>query len=64
MLMKATAVHRSFATTPSTAGQGVLVLEAMKMENEIRAEHEGTVTKIHVQPGQAVDLGNPLFELE
>ena len=46
------------------AGQGILVLEAMKMENEIRAEHDGTVSKIHVQPGQAVDLGNPLFELE
>jgi biotin carboxyl carrier protein len=46
------------------AGQGVLVLEAMKMENEIRAEHGGTVTRIHVQPGQAVDNGTPLFELE
>jgi biotin carboxyl carrier protein len=46
------------------AGQGVLVLEAMKMENEIRAEHDGTVTQIHVQPGQAVESGNPLFELE
>lgn len=45
-------------------GQGILVLEAMKMENEIRAEHDGTVTKIHVQPGQAVDMGNPMFELE
>jgi glutaconyl-CoA/methylmalonyl-CoA decarboxylase subunit gamma len=47
-----------------TAGQGVVVLEAMKMENEIRAEHDGTVSKIFVQPGQAVDTGNPLFELE
>lgn len=47
-----------------TAGQGVLVLEAMKMENEIRAEHDGTVTKFHAQPGQAVETGNPLFELE
>jgi biotin carboxyl carrier protein len=45
-------------------GQGILVLEAMKMENEIRAEHDGTVTQIHVQPGQAVESGNPLFELE
>ena len=45
-------------------GQGIIVLEAMKMENEIRAEHDGTVTKIYVQPGQAVDMGNPLFELE
>lgn len=47
-----------------TAGQGVIVLEAMKMENEIRAEHDGTVVKIFVQPGQAVDMGNPLFELD
>ncbi|HJX27699.1 MAG TPA: biotin/lipoyl-containing protein [Thermoanaerobaculia bacterium] len=46
------------------AGQGIVVLEAMKMENEIRAEHEGKILKIHVQPGQAVDAGNPLFELE
>lgn len=47
-----------------TAGQGILVLEAMKMQNEIQAEHDGTVTKIHVQSGQAVDGGNPLFDLE
>jgi pyruvate carboxylase subunit B len=46
------------------AGQGVLVLEAMKMENEIRAEYEGTVIRVHVQPGQAVEMGNPLFDLE
>jgi biotin carboxyl carrier protein len=47
-----------------TAGQGVVVLEAMKMENEIRAEHDGTIGKIFVQPGQPVEMGNPLFELE
>jgi biotin carboxyl carrier protein len=47
-----------------TKGQGIIVLEAMKMENEIRAEHDGTVTKVYVQPGQAVDMGNPLFDLE
>lgn len=46
------------------AGQGVLVLEAMKMQNEILAEHDGTVTRILVQPGQSVDGGEPLFELE
>jgi biotin carboxyl carrier protein len=45
-------------------GQGIIVLEAMKMENEIRAEHDGKVSKLHVQPGQAVDTGNPLFEME
>jgi biotin carboxyl carrier protein len=47
-----------------TTGQGIVVLEAMKMENEIRAEHDGKVSRIHVQPGQAVDTGNPLFEME
>ncbi len=46
------------------AGQGVLVLEAMKMENEISADHDGRIVRIFVQPGQAVEMGNPLFELE
>lgn len=46
------------------AGQGVVVLEAMKMENEIVPEHAGTVAKIHVTEGQAVDAGDPLFDLE
>ncbi len=40
------------------------MLEAMKMENEIRAEHDGKISRIHVQPGQAVDTGAPLFEME
>jgi biotin carboxyl carrier protein len=47
-----------------TAGQGVLVLEAMKMQNEIQAEHDGTVSRILVAAGQPVDGGDPLFELE
>jgi biotin carboxyl carrier protein len=47
-----------------TTGQGVVVLEAMKMQNEIRAEHDGTVTRIHVQTGQAVEGGDPLFEMD
>jgi biotin carboxyl carrier protein len=46
------------------AGQGVLVLEAMKMQNEIQAEHAGTVTRFLVEAGQSVDGGDPLFELE
>ena len=47
-----------------TAGQGIVVLEAMKMQNEIRAEHDGVLAKVHVQSGQAVEGGDPLFELE
>jgi len=46
-----------------TAGQGVAVLEAMKMENEIRADRGGTVDTIHVQPGQSVDSGELLVTL-
>ena len=46
-----------------TAGQGVVVLEAMKMENEIQAERDGVVTRIYAEPGQAVERGDPLFEL-
>ena len=46
------------------AGQGVLVLEAMKMENEIQAERAGVVRRVFVEPGQAIEGGDPLFELE
>ena len=45
------------------AGQGVVVLEAMKMENEIRAEVAGKVIKLHVRPGQSVEGGDLLFEI-
>lgn len=46
------------------AGQGVVVLEAMKMQNEIQAEHDGVVSRVFVSPGQAVEGGDPLFEME
>jgi biotin carboxyl carrier protein len=45
-------------------GEGVLVLEAMKMENEIQSERAGTVRKIFVTAGQAVEGGDPLYEIE
>ena len=41
----------------------VIVLEAMKMENELAAERGGTVSAVHKQPGQAVDTGDVLVEL-
>ena len=49
---------------PVIAGQGIIVLEAMKMQNEILAEADGTIKAIYVQSGQAVEGGDPLFELE
>jgi biotin carboxyl carrier protein len=39
------------------ARQGVVVVEAMKMENELRAPREGIVTEIAVIPGSAVETG-------
>jgi biotin carboxyl carrier protein len=36
------------------AGAGLVVLEAMKMENELRAEAAATVAQVHVAPGAAV----------
>jgi biotin carboxyl carrier protein len=44
-------------------GQPVIVLEAMKMENELVAERGGTVASVHKQAGQAVDTGDLLVEL-
>lgn len=44
-------------------GQGVVVLEAMKMENEIKAAGGGVVTAIHVEPGQPVEKGAPLITI-
>ncbi len=45
-------------------GQPLVVLEAMKMENELAAEREGTVSRVHVEPGMAVEAGMVLVELE
>ena len=46
------------------AGQGVLVLEAMKMENEIKSPTAGVVKKIAVREGQAVEAGERLLLVE
>ena len=46
------------------AGQGLVVMEAMKMENELRAVAAGTVKAIRVSPGTAVERGATLVELE
>lgn len=45
------------------AGQGLVVMEAMKMENELRAPSAGTVKVVHVTPGMAVERGALLVEL-
>lgn len=42
------------------AGDGVVVLEAMKMENHVNAEQAGTVTEVKVAPGDTVGTGDVL----
>jgi len=45
-------------------GDGLVVLEAMKMENEFRAAVAGTVKEIRVEVGQAVNPGDVLLVIE
>jgi biotin carboxyl carrier protein len=45
------------------SGQPILVLEAMKMENEIRAPKEGRVSAVHIVPGQTVARNELLVEI-
>jgi propionyl-CoA carboxylase alpha chain len=47
-----------------TKGQVLVVLEAMKMEHEVRAPQDGVVQEIPVEPGQQVDAGALLVVLE
>jgi biotin carboxyl carrier protein len=46
------------------AGQGLLVVEAMKMQNEIKSPKKGVVKKILVSPGNAVNPGDILAVVE
>ncbi|HYU53774.1 MAG TPA: biotin/lipoyl-containing protein [Gemmatimonadaceae bacterium] len=46
------------------AGQGIVVMEAMKMENELRATADGTVRSVEVVAGTAVEKGALLVALE
>ncbi|HMN93471.1 MAG TPA: acetyl-CoA carboxylase biotin carboxyl carrier protein [Hydrogenophaga sp.] len=45
-------------------GETICIVEAMKILNEIEADKSGTVTRILVENGQAVEYGQPLFVIE
>lgn len=45
-------------------GQGLVIVEAMKMENELKAVRAGRIAAVHVTPGSSVEKGALLLELE
>jgi biotin carboxyl carrier protein len=47
-----------------TAGQGLIVVEAMKMQNEVKAPKDGTLTRVHVAEGGTVGAGDLLLVVE
>jgi len=55
-----------FVTAGAQVGPNsvVCLVEAMKIFNEIKAERSGTVVKVLVQSGQAVEFGQPLFMIK
>lgn len=60
-LVKSILVHEGDAVQ---AGQPLVILDAMKMENKITAPQAGTVASIEVQEGQSVQEGQALLALE
>jgi len=49
---------------PVAEGDVVCILEAMKMENELKAPQAGVVKKLYMRPGQDVETGAVLAEIE
>lgn len=45
-------------------GEAVIIIEAMKMENEIKANTSGIIEKIHVVAGQNINSGDPLVVIQ
>jgi len=45
-------------------GQPILILEAMKMQNEIKSPCAGRLSRLHVRPGASVETGAVLFSVE
>ena len=60
---KVVKLHTALGTTVSE-GEGVLVIEAMKMENEIRSPIDGIITEMGVSEGETVEGGQLLFVVE
>jgi len=46
------------------AGDEVAVLEAMKMENALRAERNGVIAKVHFEQGASVEVDDVIMDLD
>ena len=57
-------LYGRLGTSVVKKGETVCIIEAMKILNEIEADKSGTVTRILVDNGQAVEYGQPLFMIE
>jgi biotin carboxyl carrier protein len=44
-------------------GQNIVIIEAMKVMNQIKSPKSGKIISILIQDGQPVEFGTPLFEL-
>ncbi|MFU8806725.1 MAG: acetyl-CoA carboxylase biotin carboxyl carrier protein subunit [Bradymonadaceae bacterium] len=45
-------------------GQAVIIIEAMKMENDLKAHKSGKVERVHVEAGQLVEIGDVLVTID
>jgi biotin carboxyl carrier protein len=45
-------------------GDPVVILEAMKMENELKSPESGIISKIHIREGESVEKNQPILEIE
>jgi biotin carboxyl carrier protein len=46
-----------------TKGQVLVILESMKMQNEIKSPRDGTVTRLKVKPGDSIELKAPMMTI-
>jgi len=56
-------IHKAVGEVVMT-GDPVMVVEAMKMENELRAQRDGVLTEIPVSVGASVKVGDHLFTVD
>ena len=54
----------TFYAKPSPTANQYVVIEAMKLMNEIESDYSGKVTEILVKDGETVEYGTPLFVIE